>query len=229
MRAALCISVSTYLAESFPVKSRVIYNALRTHIFHINPAIERNRPLLFVGRLVEAKGLDILLEALKLMRNKGIAPPLTVVGSGPEEAKMRALTTQLGLDDQVTYLGPRESGDIAHIMNEHEILVMPSRRKPAEALPIVALEGIACGNVMVVAAQGGLPEVIGPCGLTFECENPQALAVALERVLGDAELRAQLRAPAKEFLHQFNPQTIAHKYVEAIAEAMPGGKLSFGK
>jgi glycosyltransferase involved in cell wall biosynthesis len=228
MRTATCISVSKFLADSFPVKSRVIYNALRKNIFHLDPTIERNQPLLFVGRLVEAKGVDILLQALHLLRRKGIAPATTVVGSGPEEQRLKALATKLDLNAQVSFIGPRQSEQIAQIMNQHEILVMPSRRKPAEALPIVVLESIACGNVLVAAAQGGLPEAVGPCGITFECENPQALADALEHVLASRKLRDELRAPASDFLKQFGEETIVEQYLEVFSQAMPGGKLSYG-
>jgi glycogen synthase len=226
MRLAVNTSCSKYLADTLSVPSRVIYNPLRK-LFRIDPAIKRDRELAFVGRLSDSKGVDTLLEALSLLGKKGLKPEVTIVGGGPEEAKLKALSVRLGLDGQAIFVGPKQGPEIAQILNQHQIMVVPSRRKPAEALGIVAMEGIACGCVLVVAEQGGLPEAAGPCGLTFECENPQALAEALEKVLTDAKLREELRQPAPEFLKRFGEETIVEQYLEVFASAMPGGRLSF--
>jgi glycogen synthase len=227
LRFASTVSVSHFLASTFPTPSRVIYNALRANIFHLDPQLERSRDLMFVGRLSDAKGIDILLRALSLLGQKGLKPGLMIVGGGAEERKLKALATELGLDGQVDFIGPRQGPEIARLMNQHQILVVPSRHKPAEALGIVAMEGIACGAVPVVAAQGGLPEAIGPCGLTFECENPQSLAETLERLLASAELRDQLRQPAADFLRAFDETTIVNQYIEVLSAAMPDSKLTY--
>jgi len=226
MRFASCTSCSQYLADTFPVPSRVIYNPRRA-IFCLDPQVERNRELVFVGRLSDSKGIDTLLTALSLLRRKGLKPGTMIIGSGPQEQKLKTLTAELGLTDQVDFIGPRQGPEIARLLNQHQVMVVPSRRKPAEALGIVAMEGIACGAVPVVAAQGGLPEAIGPCGLTFECENAQALAGTLEQVLGDAELREKLRQPAAEFLRIFDEQTILEQYLEVFSNALPGGRLIY--
>ena len=226
MRLAKNAAVSHYLADTLPVPSRVIYNPLRK-IFKLDSSVERNRDLVFVGRLADAKGVDVLLEAMGLLGAKGVRPNLTIVGGGPEEAKLKALSTRLGLDGQATFVGSKQAAEIVRILNQHQIMVVPSRRKPAEAFGMVAIEGIACGCALVVAEQGGLPEATGPCGITFACENPQALADVLERVLGDAELRDALRKPAGEFLKQFAEDAIGDQYVELIATAMPKGRLVF--
>ena len=227
MRFASCTSVSQYLADTFPVPSRVIYNPHREKLFYVDPQLERTCDLVFVGRLSDAKGVDTLLRALALLAKKGLKPRLTIIGGGAEERKLKDLSTDLGLDGEVDFIGPRQGPEIARLLNQHQILVVPSRRKPAEALGIVAIEGIACGAVPVVSAQGGLPEAIGPCGLTFECENPQSLADALERLLASAELREQLRQPAKNFLRPFAEETIVDQYVDVFSAAMPDGKLTY--
>jgi glycogen synthase len=227
MRFASCTSCSQFLADTFPVPSRVIYNPLRAGIFHLNSEVKRDRELVFVGRLSQSKGIDTLLRALSLLGRKGPKPEITIIGGGPEEQKLKALATELELDEQVNFIGPLQGPEIAHHLNQHQIMVVPSRRKPAEALGIVAMEGIACGAVPIVAAQGGLPEAIGPCGLTFECENPQSLADTLELALANPELRDELRRPAADFLRLFDEETIVEQYLEVFAKAMPSGKLSY--
>jgi glycogen synthase len=227
MRFASCTSCSQYLADTFPAPSRVIYNPLRDTIFHLDAQLDRNQDMVFVGRLSDSKGVDTLLLALSLLAQKGLKPRLTIIGGGAEEQKLKALSTELRLDTQVDFAGPKQAPEIARLLNQHQILVVPSRRKPAEALGIVAMEGIACGAVPVVSAQGGLPEAIGPCGLTFECENPQSLADTLERLLASTELREQLRQPAADFLQRFSEETIVDQYINVFATAMPGGKLTY--
>ena len=227
MRFASCTSCSQYLADTFPVPSRVIYNPLREKIFHLDPQITRTRDLVFVGRLSDSKGVDTLLHALALLGTKNLRPGLTIIGGGAEQHKLETLTIDLGLEGQAEFIGTRQGPEIARLLNQHQILVVPSRRKPAEALGIVAMEGIACGAVPVVSAQGGLPEAIGPCGLTFECENSQSLADALEKLLANAELREQLRRPAKDFLRAFAEETIVDQYIDVFSAAIPSGKLTY--
>ena len=226
MRLAHNTACSQYLADTFPVPSRVIYNPLRK-IFQIDPRANRNRDLIFVGRLSDSKGIDTLLKALSLLGKKSLRPNLTIVGGGPEEAKLKALSTELDLNGQTIFVGPKQAPEIVNLINQHQIMVVPSTRKPAEALGIVAMEGIACGAVLIVSKQGGLPEAIGPCGMTFECENAQALADTLEKVLTNPQLREELRAPASEFLKKFDEDVIVDQYLEVFAKAMPGGKLNF--
>lgn len=224
--ATSCTSCSQYLASTFPVPSHAIHNPYRSDIFRPASSPQpRDKELIFVGRLVQAKGLDILITALKLLRDRSITPALTVVGSGAEEAKLRALVADFDLGSKITFLGPRQPEQVAELLHRHRILVVPSRRQPAEAFGIVALEGVACGAVPVVAEQGGLPEAIGPCGLTFETENPVALADSLQRLLADPELEASLRARAANHLMQFEEAAIFHKYLEILQQALPGFKL----
>lgn len=222
MCRATCISCSHFLAQSFPVPSLVIHNPYRSHIFGpVEDQSARTRSLIFVGRLVQAKGLDILFAALDALRKQTITPSLTIVGSGGEQEKLKALTERLKLTSQITFLGSQPPAQLAELLRQHQILVVPSRRQPAEAFGIVALEGIACGTIPVVAAQGGLPEAIGPCGLTFETENPLALADTLQRILADPALQSDLRSRAAAHLAQFEEPVIFRQHLEVIQRALP--------
>src|SRR5213079_3168482 len=142
-------------------------------------------------RLVSDKGADLVLRAMKILHQGNLKPDLTIVGSGPEEKSLQRLARELALDRQVTFAGPKAGEELATLLNRHQILVIPSRW--AEPFGIVALEGIACGCAVVGSSDGGLKEAIGPCGVTFENGNENALANCLAKLLRDAEACANFQ------------------------------------
>lgn len=224
--ATACICCSRFLADTFPVPSRVIPNPYRSHIFHPpDPARPRTGELIFVGRLARAKGLDILLHALALLRRQSLAPALTVIGGGAEQVSLQSLADELGLADQVRFLGPLPPEQIARQLQQHRIFVAPSRLQPAEAFGIVALEAIACGAVPVVADRCGLPEAVGPCGLTFATENPASLAETLASLLADPERESALRSRAAAHLVQFEEDAVFHQHLEVLQQALPDHRI----
>jgi glycogen synthase len=226
LRRPYGLSISQYMADTVGAPSKVIMNPFADDTFFPMVNIEPKKDLLFVGRLVPAKGVDILIRALALLAVKGIKTQLSVVGSGAEEQNLRQLAGAMGVDRQVTFFGPRKGKDLAQAMNQHKILVVPSRPKPPEALGIVALEGIACGCVAVGGRNGGLPEAIGPCGLLFESENVSDLANCLSRLLFDEELQREFRAAAPAHVSRFKRSAIVDDYERHIKSVMnlPSGK-----
>ena len=222
MRSATCVSCSQFLADTFPVPSCVIPNPYRSHIFGpAQPLVPRSREFIFVGRLAKAKGLDILLHALAMLRRQSLTPSLTVIGGGGEEQPLRALTAELQLTHQVTFLGPLPPEQIARQLQQHRFFVAPSRRQPAEAFGIVALEAIACGAVPIVADQCGLPEAVGPCGLTFATEDSTALAATLARSLAAPGLESTLRSHATTHLSRFEEATVFQQHLQLVQQALP--------
>jgi len=79
---------------------------------------------------------------------------LTIIGSGPEEYSLRKLADDIGITGQVSFLGVKRGEESARLLNQHEILVIPSRWE--EPFGIVSLEGIACGCVVIGSEGGGL-------------------------------------------------------------------------
>jgi glycogen(starch) synthase len=207
------VAISQFIASCFRARSIVIPNPYDARVFTVrSPAPERTNDLVFLGRLVSEKGLDILLESLDPLRLHGFRPRLTVVGSGPELSAMQKLTQELGIQDQVSFIGPKRGGELAEILNRHQILVVPSRYD--EPFGVVALEGIACGCVVVGSSGGGLPETIGPCGITFSNGDAAGLAKALETLLSQPNERARFAANAPTHLAQFHPAVIANRYLD---------------
>ncbi len=224
IRFAVSISASQAMADELPIPSVVIGNPYRDDVFFNMPEIACDRELVFLGRIVEQKGLDILLVALKLLQARQLTPRLTVIGSGPELFAMQQLTTKLDLDRQVSFVGARSGPELAKLLNRHQIMVVPSRF--FEAFGIVALEGIACGCVVVGSHIGGLKEAIGLCGLTFPAEDSQALAERLADLLSDPHQIARYRAQAEPHLKQYTRAHVAGAYLEVLEASIKPFKKS---
>lgn len=205
LRRSRVAAVSTALAQHLPVTADVLPDTWRADIFHPRTVV-RERELVFVGRLVSDKGVDLLLAALGRLAGEGMRPHLTVIGGGPEEAALRRQAGELGIAGQIDFRGPHPAVDVAEALARHEIIVVPSRW--AEPFGIVVLEGLACGCVPVVSSGGGLPEALGACGELFDNGDLAGLTAALRRVLGDADLRARHRQAAAAHLQRFAPETI---------------------
>ena len=214
LRRATSFAISSPIAKSLPVPSILVGNPYDEKIFSESPARPRARELIFVGRLVSDKGAGLLLDAVKQVNPK---LQLTIVGDGPERPALEKQVIDLQLQAQVEFAGSRHGEELADLLRRHEILVVPSLWE--EPFGIVALEGIACGCVVIGSAGGGLSEAIGPCGATFPNGDARALANAIQQLLGDPAERDRLRQNAPAHLARFSPRQIAAAYLETMAKA----------
>ncbi|HSP45201.1 MAG TPA: glycosyltransferase family 4 protein [Chthoniobacterales bacterium] len=216
LRYATSFAISGAVAETLPVPSIRVGNPYDNAVFADLAAEKRDRDLIFVGRLVSDKGADLLLDAMKLLEMK---PRLTIAGDGPERATLEKRARDLQLQSQVTFVGQQCGEALANLLREHQILVVPSLWQ--EPFGIVALEGIACGCVVVGSAGGGLAEAIGPCGVTFPNGDAGALANAIAALLAEPGQRARMRHLAPSHLGRFTPRHVAGIYLDAMKKALP--------
>ena len=201
----------------------ILPNCYEDEVFRKLPGVEREGELICVARLVSGKGVAVLLRALHQLRSGGLTPKLMVVGSGPEEASLQALTTALGLDAQVKFSGVKRGEELARELNRHKILVAPSTSR--EGFGIVALEGIACGCVVVGSERGGLRDAIGPCGVTFPNGDAAALARCLWELLTDEQRILEFRSLAAQHLAQFRKDAVAEAYLSMLGRlCSPNGR-----
>lgn len=206
------VAISRAVAACFKTDSVIIHSPYDARQFADSARdAKRPRDLVFLGRLVSEKGVDVLLQALALLRSRGLSPGLTIVGSGPELMAMQQMAERLGLREQVTFAGAKGGAELVSLLQEHKILVIPSRYD--EPFGVVALEGIACGCVVVGSSGGGLPEAIGPCGVTFPNGDAEVLGQLLERLLRSPEERQRLAANAPQHLEKFRSSVVAAEYL----------------
>ncbi len=157
------------------------------------------RPLLLaVGRLVYYKGFEYLMRAMSLVR-----PPVTLLlaGEGRLRGPLEALAARLGPERRVELLG--DVADLRPYYHACDVFILPSTAR-SEAFGIVQLEAMACGKPVInTRLPSGVPDVSrdGETGITVEPCDEGALAGAIDRLLGDAPLRARLGAGARERVH----------------------------
>lgn len=212
-RCCFNISISKAIAGALPVPSLIVYNPFESAEFGCGGDGGRDRDLVFMGRLIAEKGCDVLLQALGELRLRGLRPTLTVIGDGPERRALERLTVNLGLQEQVKFLGILREGR-GEVLAQHRVMAVPSVWQ--EPFGVVALEGIASGCAIVASSLGGLPDAVGPCGVYFQNGDVDGLAVALERVLTDDSFRLKLIGHGVEHLAQFQPETVAARYLEVF-------------
>ncbi|HXO22255.1 MAG TPA: glycosyltransferase family 4 protein [Thermoanaerobaculia bacterium] len=212
--AAASIAVSEALAADLKTPTTVIPNPYRDNLFRMLPNIDRARDLVFLGRLVSDKGVDVLVEALGHLADRGLRPGLTIVGDGPEAPRIRDQAERLGVFGQIDMLGIRTDEELVRILNQHRILVVPSRYN--EPFGIVALEGIACGCVVVGSRGGGLREAIGPCGRTFPNGDSAQLAAILADLLGHPERYRAYRHLARLHLAEHAGERVTRRYLQTL-------------
>lgn len=215
---ALNISASSAIAAYLIAPSVVIPNPYREDEFYEIPDIKRDRELIFLGRLVSDKGADLLLTAVANLRATGLTPRITIVGLGPEEAALKQQSVRLGIDQQVSFVGAKTGAELARLLNQHQILVVPSRWQ--EPFGIVAVEGIACGCVVVGSEGGGLPEAIGPCGVTFPNGDAAALTHVLKNLLNHPDQQSNYRINALAHLSRHHKSVVAKAYLQLFEEAV---------
>lgn len=163
-----------------------------------------------VGRVSAQKGWDVLCRAARLVRRERTDVSFVVVGDGEERA---ALTGEPGCSD-VRFLGYRPQA--SSLLVGMDLLVMPSR---FEGLPLVAIEAMHAGIPVVAACVGGIPEVLGDCGVLVPPEDPGALADAILVLAGDDDRRKQLADRSRERARTlFSPQRMAEE-TAAVYEA----------
>ena len=211
---------SEALQKAARLSGPVIYNAYNSQTFHAMPQVPRDRDVVFLGRLQSYKGPDILVDALAQLSRSGQRLSATVVGGGPEDAALKAQAQKLGVAEQIEFTGPLRGEALARKLNAHRLMVIPSRGE--EAFAISALEGLACGCVVIGARSGGVPEAIGPCGPIVAQNDPAALAGQLKALLGNETIYAAHRNAIPGHLTKFTARALIDSAEALIAKTIAG-------
>jgi glycosyltransferase involved in cell wall biosynthesis len=183
---------------------RVVWNGVPPR--SARPPLSPPPTVVFAGRLVREKGVDVLLRAFAKVATRLPDARLRLIGDGPERGRLSELVDRLGLASRVEMLGHLSRADMERHCSAAWVQAVPSRW--AEPFGLVAAEAMMRGTATIASASGGLAELIqdGRTGLLAPPDDVDTLAVLLLRLLGDRELAHQLgmagRAFAREHLSQ---------------------------
>jgi D-inositol-3-phosphate glycosyltransferase len=192
----------------------------------------QDRMLLYVGRIEPLKGIDILIEAIAMMRQKGLFENnklcLSVIGGEPdlnpsvlnaEMARLQIMCDQYQVADLVAFLGRRSQDTLPYYYSAAEAVVVPSHY---ESFGMVALEAMACGTPVVASQVGGLAFLVqdGETGFTVPVDDPQALAERLATLINDPKLRKQMGDRASEFAQAYGWEKIATRITKLYEEVL---------
>ena len=167
--------------------------------------------IVFVGRLVEKKGVAVLLDALRLLEPDGWS--MEVVGDGPLRAELERRAAGL----PVTFTGSLPRGGVALAYASAEIVAVPSVSAASgdqDGLPVALLEAMAAGCPVVGSDIAGIDTAVvdGDSGLLVPPGDPAALAGALAGLLADPDRRAKLGAAARTRADEFSVAAAGHRY-----------------
>jgi glycosyltransferase involved in cell wall biosynthesis len=228
-RTDLFLFESSYIAEAFRARIgrahgivRVVRNGVSEAEFKPVVPVGDATDLVTVGELRNVKAIDVLLDAVAMLKQSGRRVSATIAGEGPERASLQAQADRLGLGDRVRFVGYQPARD-AFAMGR--ILIIPSR---AESLPYIVLEAAAAGVPIIATNVGGVPEIFGPeAAHLVAVDDRPALAHAIGRALDDPtavqRIATTIRTRARS---EFSLHAMVEGGLAAYREALAMRKLA---
>ncbi len=229
-RAALVTTVSEFNRSTMvrfgfsPNHVRVIPNGYDPELFHPGDAHaargklgidDQRKVILYVGNLVPVKQVDRLIDSFRLVREASPTAYLVIIGSGPEEKRLRDLVTSFGLTSFVGFLGELPHAAVGDWMRASNLVCLPSR---AEGQGAVVLESLACGRPVVVSDVGDLRHLItSGVGIVVPAQGAESLATALDQALAEDWNEDRIAACASPFARPSMAAVWTRAYGDALA------------
>lgn len=186
-----------------PREGRVVrlYNGV--DLQQLRPTDQEKAPELIVGvgRLVKKKGFHVLIDACRILKEKGQPFRCILIGEGEERVDLEKRIEMYSLEKDLFLLGARTQNEVIEWVRRASVFVLPcivSEDGDRDGLPTVLPEAMALGTPVVSTPVSGIPEIVrhGETGLLVGEKDPQALADAIEDLLASRELRTRLTAAA---------------------------------
>ncbi len=187
-----------------------------------------NRPptLGYIGRLVEEKGIQILLDAVALLRQPY---RLEIIGSGYYRTELEVQAARLGIRDRIFFRNSVPSRDVPNVLSKIDILIVPSltRSNWKEQFGRVIIEAMACEVPVIGSDSGEIPNVIGDAGVIVPEGDPETLALRIWELMEDRVRRLELAARGRQrVLRYFTQQQVALRYYQ-LYQAMLYGNVPY--
>ena len=152
-----------------------------------------------VGRLGADKGIDIAIQALRILRRRGLSVGLLIRGSGPEQAALERLARDLDVADRIRFVPQLPREELRRFYNSLDLVLLTSR---IDLLPFALLEAASCARASVVTAVGAVEDIVkdGVTGRVVPPGSPERLADAVAPLLQDPERRRSMGLAARRWM-----------------------------
>lgn len=177
--------------------------------------VERQPFALFVGRLVETKGLDVLIDALKDFRGG----PVIIVGQGPARRRLERYAVLRGVRGRLSFVGQVPNEERDRLLATARMVVHPARW---EGLCHALAEALLHETPVVATTAGGTPEVVGPGGILVPPNDPARLAEAMNALWGNENLRKELAVRGRAHVSKFEWAACLKNTLRIYREAIEG-------
>ncbi|HEB56774.1 MAG TPA: colanic acid biosynthesis glycosyltransferase WcaL [Gammaproteobacteria bacterium] len=177
-----------------------------------------------LGRLVEKKGMDILLKAIKILIQNGHKTHLQIAGSGPLENELKSLSAELGISPNVTFIGAIANEQVPDWLNKIDIFVLACQIDSAgdmDGIPVVLMEAMAHGVPVISTKLSGIPELVIPnkTGLLAEPGSASDLAKKIAEMINNPETRKVFCNNALQHINSEFSIPINRKRLEQVFSA----------
>lgn len=200
----------------------LIPNGIDLKIF--NPPTYRKRgprpSIVSVSRLVRKNGVDVLLQAVALLKESEPVIECTIIGDGPERESLKALAVELDLQDHVRFLGELNHDAIIESLQHSDVFVRPSR---SEGMGNAFIEAMGCGLPVVGTDVGGIGDLIidGETGLLANVDQPADLAKKIRALLIDRNLAMKLATNAEVLVRsRYDLEIVSARYAAAFEKLL---------
>lgn len=237
-RADLPIQISEYMAErcekEYGYRPIVIPKGIDLSRFCSVADTRIGKPrrlderslILTVAGLIERKGLDILIQAAKILAERRRDVRFVVIGNGPLRVRLGKMIEDLALNDSVTLVGsvPYESQKLIAYYQAAKLFVLPTLY---EGFGWVFLEAMACRVPIITTNVGSNTEIVGEVGLLIPPKRPDILAETINSLLHDQNMISHMAERGYDRVLGFCWDKVAPLYVEAFLEASSGKRMDF--
>ena len=229
-RAAAVTTVSTFLARDLELAIPALRGRVKTVAMPLDldaflAARETPRAapprILYAGNLIASKGVADLVRAFALLRERGVACGLRILGEGPDRDAVRAVAADLGLANVIEWSAFLPQSAMPEEYGRSTVVVLPTRGNE-EGLGLTLVEALLAGAAVVGTHAGGIPEIVrhGDTGLLARANDPADLADKLAELLASSELRSRLvEQGRRHVLERFAPGTSVDNFLALFRAA----------
>lgn len=205
-------------------KLKIVHCGINPSLYGQDADRSYEKRLLFVGRLDAVKGVTLLLDSFATLHAKHPDAVLRIIGDGPDRAALEAQAKKQGLSDAVTFLGYKSQAEVAEVLSDTDVLVLPSF---AEGVPVVLMEAMAARVPVVTSQVAGVGELVetGVSGFTCPAGDIETVTARIDQLLSDPKLCAQMgTAGQAKVSAEFNSASEG-KWLTALMQASLSNQL----